>query len=29
MAIDVVYTMAAILREALVDYKNDLLDVLN
>jgi len=29
MAIDVIYTMAAILRDALLPYKNDILEVLN
>ncbi|CDW90612.1 microtubule-associated protein tortifolia1-like [Stylonychia lemnae] len=29
MAIDVIYTMAAILRDALVPFKNDILEVLN
>jgi len=29
MAIDVIYTMAAILRDALIPYKNDILEVLN
>jgi hypothetical protein len=29
MAIDVVYTMAAILRETLIPYKKDILEVLN
>jgi hypothetical protein len=29
MAIDVIYTMAAILRDALIPFKNDILEVLN
>jgi hypothetical protein len=29
MAIDVIYTMAAILKESLTPFKNDILDVLN
>jgi len=29
MAIDVIYTMAAILKDALSPYKNEILDVLN
>lgn len=29
MAIDVIYTMAAILREALTNYKQEILEVLN
>jgi hypothetical protein len=29
MAIDVIYTMAAILREALINYKQEILEVLN
>jgi hypothetical protein len=29
MAIDVIYTMAAILRDALSNFKNDIIEVLN
>lgn len=29
MAIDVIYTMAAILKEAISDYKNEVLEALN